>query len=86
MKHRRDNQDKPCNCPKRAYYNREEAEESAAYQMEQGSQELAVYRCPENQYVWHLSRLIGDDRDREDDVGGQPFDRTLRQLFGRRRW
>lgn len=47
---------KPCDCLKQAYYNRQEAEAVAEHQMELGAPELRVYRCPENQYIWHLAR------------------------------
>jgi hypothetical protein len=52
-----------CDCGKRAYYTREEAEQTAAHQMaENEAPQLDIYRCPENEYVWHLTRLLSDDR------------------------
>ncbi|MFC1639028.1 hypothetical protein ACFL26_02030 [Patescibacteria group bacterium] len=52
----------PCSCGKRAYYSYEEAVETAEHQMnENDAPALDVYRCPDNDYVWHLTRLLDDD-------------------------
>jgi hypothetical protein len=61
MRHEQKKSGKPCDCPKRAYYNLEEAEENRDYQMQDGAPALEVYRCPDNPYIWHLSRLLGDE-------------------------
>lgn len=49
--------ERPCDCNKRAYYNRAEAEENAEHQMmENDAPDLVVYQCPDNEYIWHLAR------------------------------
>jgi len=55
------NDNQHCDCGKRAYGNREEAEAVAEHQMSEGSSALGVYRCPDNYYIWHLSRQLSDD-------------------------
>lgn len=50
-----------CVCDKGAYNNQDEAQQVANHQMETDSPALDVYRCPHNEYVWHLSRMLSDD-------------------------
>ena len=53
---------KYCSCldssgkEKKVYFNQDEAEQTAKYQSKIHNKDLEVYRCPDNEYQWHIRK------------------------------